>query len=111
MNDKEERRYTIAVIGSGASDEIIELATALAETSGISVDETCNSIVNATQFLSVGVETAMETLEKLTKALIETCESCIEEKGRRTWHGSSSRTEKPRKASVVIKWRVKIRPP
>lgn len=111
MNDKKERQYTASVIGSGASDEIIELATALAETSGISVDEACSSIVNAMQFLSKSVETVMEILEKLTKALIETCESCIEEKGRRTWHGSSSRTEKPRKASVVIKWRVKIRPP
>lgn len=111
MDDKEERQYTVAVIGSGASDEIIELATALAEKSGISVDEACSSIVNVMQFLSESVETAMETLEKLTKALIETCESCIEAKGRRTRHGSSSRTEKPRKASVVIKWRVKIRPP
>lgn len=111
MDDKEERQYTVAVVGSGASDEIIKIATALAEKSGISVDEACSSIVKAMQFLSESAETAIEALERLGKVLIETCESCIEIISRRTRHGSSRRAEKPRKARIVIKWCEKYRPP
>lgn len=108
MNDKEVKRNIVLAGGGEAGDEITQLVITLAVKRGLSIDEACSSIIKAMQFLSEGVD---KTLKQFAKALIETCESCIRAKDRRTRHGSSSRTEKPRKARITINWWEKYRPP
>ncbi len=98
-------------IGEEELTALNEIAVKLAELSGISVDEACNNISKAMQFLSEGVTEVVERLKELFGTLIETCESCKRIIDRRTRHGSSSRTEKPRQARITIKWWEKYRPP
>lgn len=95
-------------IGEQELTAIKEVAVRLAEQGGITTQEACNKIIKAMQFLSEGIN---EVIERLTEIFVETCESCIRTIGRRTRHGSSSRTEKPRKARINIKWWEKYRPP
>ena len=107
--------YKEGVIWCGeekASNQLSTLVACLSAQIGKTEKETCDLINQLLQSFEDTLANAADALRELAEAFTEVskdiCESC---RNRRTRHGSSRKTEKPRQAIANIKWSEKYRPP
>ncbi len=111
--DRIEYKEGILICGGNRASELLENTVfALSAISGNGIKETCDLINQLLQSFEDTLANAADALRELAEAFTEVskdiCESC---RNRRTRHGSSRKTEKPRQAIANIKWSEKYRPP